>query len=131
MTQSIAMGTAARFRLCHSLDPNLFAETFNLHAARALAARVPCSTVFQRKAGVPILDNTDISWFQEIRMGVTNDALDGSELNEDDVAAAHNFFEMECLVRVLDAMETVASSEGLAREYVTHSRTYIPIFGTN
>lgn len=49
-------------------------------------------------------------------MGTANGALEGSELNEDDVAAAHNFFQMECLVRALDAMETVASSEGLARE---------------
>ena len=64
-------------------------------------------------------------------MGVANDALDGSELNEDDVAAAHNFFEMECLVRVLDAMETVASSEGLAREYVTQSRTHMLVSATD
>ncbi|KXJ89197.1 nuclear pore protein 84/107 [Microdochium bolleyi] len=93
-----------------------FLKTFNLHAARALADRVPCSKIFRIKAGVNISNDNDISWFEELRMGAANGALEGSELNEDDIAAAHNFFEMECLVRALDAMETVASSEGLARD---------------
>ncbi|KAH7026356.1 nuclear pore protein 84/107 [Microdochium trichocladiopsis] len=93
-----------------------FLRSFNLHAARALADRVPCSAIFQRKAGVNVSDDKDISWFEEIRLSASNGVLEDSELNDDDIVTARNFFEMECLVRTLDAMETVASSEGLARE---------------
>jgi nuclear pore complex protein Nup107 len=66
-----------------------------------------------------IPDDTDVSWFDDIRSGTTAVSLEGHDLTEVQVAAAKNFFEMECLVRALDSMETIASSEAMAQEYVS------------
>lgn len=45
-------------------------------------------------------------------------SLRGEDLSPEQVLAARNYFEMECLVRALDSMETIASSEAMAQEYV-------------
>lgn len=60
--------------------------------------------------------NADITWFDEVRSGVANGSLEESGLGIDDMIMAKNYFELECLVRSLDLMETIASSEGLAKE---------------
>ncbi|KAI1339561.1 nuclear pore protein 84/107 [Xylariaceae sp. FL0016] len=92
-----------------------FLKAFNLHAARALSERIRCSEIFRRKAGLAVPDDTDVSWFDEVRLGAENGSFeDGLNLNM--VAAARNFFELECLVRALDQMEWIASSEALAQD---------------
>lgn len=60
--------------------------------------------------------DADVTWFDEIRAGVANGSLEESGLRMEDMIAARNYFELECLVRSLDLMETIASSEGLAKE---------------
>ncbi|KAI8629091.1 nuclear pore protein 84/107 [Xylariaceae sp. FL1651] len=93
-----------------------FLKGFNLPAARSLSERVRCSEIFRRKAGIPIPDDTDITWFDELRSGAVTGSLQGNDLDPGQVAVARNFFEMECLVRALDSMETIASSEAMAQD---------------
>ncbi|KAI0424175.1 nuclear pore protein 84/107 [Xylaria sp. FL1042] len=105
-----------------------FLKGFNLHAARALSERVRCADIFRRKTGLTITDDTDVSWFEDIRSGAVSASLQGKDLSKEQIAGARNFFEMECLVRALDSMETIASSEAMAqdpteelgREFWTH-----------
>ncbi|KAI0905544.1 nuclear pore protein 84/107 [Ustulina deusta] len=93
-----------------------FLKGFNLHAARSLSERVRCADIFRRKTGLTITDDTDISWFEDVRSGAVTASLQGKDLSTEQVAAARNFFEMECLVRALDSMETIASSEAMAQD---------------
>ncbi|KAI0197719.1 nuclear pore protein 84/107 [Astrocystis sublimbata] len=93
-----------------------FLKGFNLHAARALSERVRCADIFRRKTGVAITDDDDSSWFDEIRSGAVPVALEGEELTVEQVTAARNYFEMECLIRALDSMETIASSSAMAQD---------------
>ncbi|KAI1121578.1 nuclear pore protein 84/107 [Nemania abortiva] len=93
-----------------------FLKGFNLHAARSLSERVQCADIFRRKTGLTITDDTDVSWFEDIRSGTTTISLQGIDLSVEQVAVAKNFFEMECLVRALDSMETIASSEAMAQD---------------
>ncbi|KAI0508515.1 nuclear pore protein 84/107 [Xylaria bambusicola] len=93
-----------------------FLKNFNLHAARSLSERVRCSEIFRKKASVPITDDTDVSWFEELRSGALTSSYQGNDLDAEQVAAARNYFEMECLVRALDCMETIASSEAMAQD---------------
>ncbi|KAI1325254.1 nuclear pore protein 84/107 [Xylariaceae sp. FL0255] len=93
-----------------------FLKSFNLHAARALSERVRCAEVFGKKAGLSIPDDTDLNWFSEVYSGAMTGSFEESGLGPDQVMAARSFFEMECLVRALDSMETIASSEGMAQD---------------
>ncbi|KAI0399473.1 nuclear pore protein 84/107 [Xylaria palmicola] len=93
-----------------------FLKEFNLQAARALADRVMCANVFRAKTDITITDDTDVSWFDEIRSGAAAGSLPGQAVSPEQVAAATNYFEMECLVRALDSMEWIASSAGLAQD---------------
>ncbi|KAH8156435.1 hypothetical protein CIB48_g11815 [Xylaria polymorpha] len=93
-----------------------FLKGFNLHAARGLSERVRCADIFRRKTGLTITDDTDVSWFEDIRSGAVTASLRGEDLTTEQVAAARNYFEMECLVRALDSMETIASSEAMAQD---------------
>jgi nuclear pore complex protein Nup107 len=94
-------------------------EGFNLHAARSLSERVRCADIFRKKAGVSIPDDADVTWFDDVRSGTITGSIKGNDLSTEQVAAARNFFEMECLVRALDSMETIASSEAMAQECVS------------
>ncbi|KAI0484750.1 nuclear pore protein 84/107 [Xylariaceae sp. FL0804] len=91
-----------------------FLKNFNLYAAKSLSERIRCSEIFKRKAGIAVSDDDDVSWFEEIRLGVMNGTFEDNGLTPDDMAVARNFFEMECLVRTLESMETIAS--GRARQ---------------
>ncbi|KAJ2972174.1 hypothetical protein NUW58_g9238 [Xylaria curta] len=93
-----------------------FLKGFNLHAARCLSERVRCADIFRRKTGLTITDDADVSWFEDVRSGAVTVSLRGEELSAEQIAAARNFFEMECLVRALDSMETIASSEAMAQD---------------
>ncbi|KAI1421608.1 nuclear pore protein 84/107 [Xylaria sp. FL1777] len=93
-----------------------FLKGFNLHAARSLSERVRCADIFRRKTSLTITDDTDVSWFEDVRSGAVTASLQGKDLSKEQVAVARNFFEMECLVRALDSMETIASSEAMAQD---------------
>ncbi|KAI1386934.1 nuclear pore protein 84/107 [Hypoxylon trugodes] len=93
-----------------------FLKQFNFNAARALYERVRCAEIFKRKAGIVYSDDSDVSWFDEVRASATNGSLEENGIGPDEVIAAQNFFEMECLIRALDSMETIASSELLAQD---------------
>ncbi|KAI1505327.1 nuclear pore protein 84/107 [Biscogniauxia marginata] len=92
-----------------------FLKQSNLHAARALSERVRCADIFKKKGVNHIPDDTDVSWFEEIRTAVASGSHD-SDLEPEDIVKARNYFEMECLVRALDCMETIASSEAMAQD---------------
>ncbi|KAI1364631.1 nuclear pore protein 84/107 [Xylaria arbuscula] len=93
-----------------------FLKNSNLHAARSLFERVQCAEIFRRKAGLTVTDDSDTTWFEDISSGVVTGTLEGKDLDTEQVAAARSFFEMECLVRALDSMETIASSEAMAQD---------------
>lgn len=95
---------------------NVEPENFNLHAARSLSERVQTADIFRKKAGLTITDDTDTTWFEDISSGVASGSLEGKDLDAEQVTAAKSYFEMECLVRALDSMETIASSEAMAQE---------------
>ncbi|KAI1482493.1 hypothetical protein K445DRAFT_313364 [Daldinia sp. EC12] len=93
-----------------------FLKQFNFHAARALSERVRCGEVFKRKAGIAYSDDSDVSWFDEVRANAAAGSLDDNSITLEEIAVAQNYFEMECLIRALDSMETIASSELLAQD---------------
>ncbi|KAH9887802.1 nuclear pore protein 84/107 [Xylariomycetidae sp. FL2044] len=93
-----------------------FLKEFNLTAARALSERVPCWAIFRQKAGLPLTEDLDASWFHEVRMGAEAGTLEENGIGVEEVAVARNFFEMESLVRTLDSMETLASYEDLSQD---------------
>lgn len=69
-----------------------------------------------------IAEDTDLLWFSEFDANVGMDeAYEGPR----DLVTARNFLELECMIRVLDSMETVASSQEIAQESVS-----IPILKT-
>ncbi|KAI8961768.1 nuclear pore protein 84/107 [Daldinia sp. FL1419] len=92
-----------------------FLKQFNFNAIRSFLDRFRCSMVFKRKAHLPETDDSDPSWFDAFRTDVANGKLE-SPISPEDMALAQNFFEMECLVRALDSMETIASIELLAQD---------------
>ncbi|KAK7951162.1 uncharacterized protein PG986_006890 [Apiospora aurea] len=69
-----------------------FLKSYNLHAARALSERVRCADIFRAKAG--------------------DEGYEGPR----DMVTARNYLELECMIRVLDSMETVASSQEIAQD---------------
>ncbi|KAI1107977.1 nuclear pore protein 84/107 [Nemania sp. NC0429] len=93
-----------------------FLKSFNLHAARSLSERARCAEMFRRKTGVNITDDTDIEWFDELQSGSVTVPFQGNDLTTEQVALARDYLEMECLVRALDSMETIASSEAMASD---------------
>ncbi|KAI1432007.1 nuclear pore protein 84/107 [Xylaria sp. CBS 124048] len=90
-----------------------FLAGLNLNAARRLSERVRCAEIFRQKARVTIVDDSNITWFEEVRLGRLSTSIGGKEMTLQQLSAARSFFEMECLVRALDSMETIASSESL------------------
>lgn len=63
-------------------------------------------------------DDSDSGWladFGSARLGTDSNEADVSQRGQM-VADARNFYELECLVRTLDSMETIASSEGMAQD---------------
>lgn len=120
----LAMGVAIYKRFMSMIDPacmlaqnwftNLQIESYNLHAARALSERVRCADIFRAKAGVTIAEDTDLSWFSDFDANPPLD--DESYAGPRDMVTARNYLELECMIRVLDSMETVASSQEIAQE---------------
>jgi nuclear pore complex protein Nup107 len=82
----------------------------NYQAAKSLAEAVSCAEIFRAKAGLALSEDaeTDPSWFNEMANGET--VLFEENEAPRELIAAYNFLQLECLVRALDSMETVASA---------------------
>ncbi|KAI1268822.1 nuclear pore protein 84/107 [Xylariaceae sp. FL1019] len=93
-----------------------FLKTFNLQSARTLCERVKCADIFRKKAGLTIPPDTDVSWFADAYASAREGIFEDDGLSAEDIAKAKPFFELECLVRVLDAIETVASTVRLDQD---------------
>lgn len=61
-------------------------------------------------------------WFEEFANGdFSAEFLEECGMGKDKlIAIVRNVWELECLVRALDSMETLSSLAGLSREYVLH-----------
>ncbi|KAI0136265.1 nuclear pore protein 84/107 [Xylariales sp. AK1849] len=107
-----------------------FLKTFSLQAARALSERVSCADVFRHKAGVVIQDDTDVAWFTEVAHG--DQLLDEDGSSPRQMTTAFNYLELEALIRVLDEIETVASTCGLQHDPTnTLTRDFFHALGDN
>ncbi|KAI0159552.1 nuclear pore protein 84/107 [Xylariaceae sp. FL1272] len=87
-----------------------FLKSFNLQSARSLCERIKCADIFRKKAGFPIPNDNDVSWFADAYSSAREGIFEEDGLSAEDFVKAKPFFELECLVRVLDAIETVAST---------------------
>lgn len=91
----------------------------HLNAARSFANRVPFSVIMRQRAN-PDQDENDLLYSEDAEFwacqiepaGTTN--ISPSQL----ASEARVLHDLECLVRALDTMETIASLAELSREYV-------------
>jgi nuclear pore complex protein Nup107 len=84
-----------------------------LNAARACSYRVPFAEIVRKMTGMPVPDDFSISWFEGVDF--RGSGLD-SEASITIAVEARNFYELECLVKALDTMETLASLAELSKE---------------
>ncbi len=94
-----------------------------LNAARQLANRVPISSILRVRIGsMEDHDEPDYFWVPDEEDGFWADQIDATTLSGPSprqlAAHARTFRDLECLVKALDAMETIASLTELSREYV-------------
>jgi nuclear pore complex protein Nup107 len=80
--------------------------------------------MISEKTGIPLGDAGDqpsATWFQEFESAVIpDDLLEECHLDREElITKVKNLWELECLVRALDAMETLASLAEISREYVS------------
>ena len=97
----------------------------HLDAARAFQARVPVVEIIRLKTGQDVVESPDASWILEV-IGdpavVTRDSVDDDANekygapNAQVATAVRNMWELECLVKALDAIETVSGIAQLVRE---------------
>ncbi|KAK1503392.1 hypothetical protein CTAM01_04704 [Colletotrichum tamarilloi] len=98
-----------------------FLKTMHLNAARSFANRVPFDSILRmRSSDFPEQAEDELWWTQDGEFWVNQ--LEGAgamDLSPSQVVSdAKVLRELECLVRALDTMETVASLAELSREYV-------------
>lgn len=98
-------------------------ERMRLRAARALSSRIPVKEIVQSKTDFQFSASTedgDTSWFDDFKaVDVSSEFLEDSNLTgEDLIKKVKTLFELECLVRALDSMETLSSLAEISREYV-------------
>ncbi|KAK3996460.1 nuclear pore protein 84/107 [Cladorrhinum sp. PSN332] len=123
------------------LIPGMFAETCayavrvykyllkktRLRAARAFSDRVSGREIIRTKSPVVVNDAGEDSgpaWFEQFANSeLPDDFFRECNASRDSlVSTVKNLWELECLVRALDAMETLSSLAGLSREESTTSR---------
>jgi nuclear pore complex protein Nup107 len=65
-------------------------------------------------------------WFEEFANGdFTAEFLETCQMSKEKlITLVRNLWELECLVRALDSMETLSSLAGLSREFVFRISTY-------
>jgi hypothetical protein len=101
-----------------------FLERTRLRAARALSERISGREIVKTKSPIPVRDASEDSgpgWFEEFASGdFPTEFLEECGLGKDKlITLVRNVWELECLVRALDSMETLSSLAGLSREYVS------------
>jgi len=99
----------------------LRAERARLRAARAFSTRVPGLEVIRRKTPAVFADeDPSLTWFEEFSEAILpDDFLTKCKMDKERMTTlVQNMWELESLVRALDAIETIASAAGLSREYV-------------
>ncbi|KAL2130221.1 hypothetical protein VTI74DRAFT_6739 [Chaetomium olivicolor] len=98
-----------------------------LRAARAFSERVPGREIVRLKSPIPVREASEDSgpgWFEEFASGeFSAEFLEECKLGKDKlITLVRNVWELECLVRALDSMETLSSLAGLSREESSTSR---------
>lgn len=103
------------------------AESARLRAARAFSERVPGREIVRTKSPIPVRGASEDSspgWFEEFANGdFPSEFLETCNLSSEKlITLVRNVWELECLVRALDSMETLSSLAGLSREYGSSGR---------
>ncbi|KAL2158572.1 hypothetical protein VTH06DRAFT_4339 [Thermothelomyces fergusii] len=98
-----------------------------LRAARAFSQRVPGREIILAKSPIHVKDASEDSgpgWFEEFAgSDLPAEFLEKCQLSKDRlITLVRNVWELECLVRALDSMETLSSLAGLSREENNTSR---------
>jgi nuclear pore complex protein Nup107 len=98
-------------------------ERTRLRAARAFSDRISGREIVKTKSPIPIREASEDSgpgWFEEFATGdFPAEFLEACQMGKDKlITLVRNVWELECLVRALDSMETLSSLAGLSREYV-------------
>ncbi|KAI1868645.1 hypothetical protein JX265_005323 [Neoarthrinium moseri] len=88
-----------------------FLRSGNIHAAKTLSERVSCAKIFTEKARIPIQDEYNLAWWDEVANN--EDDLVDENNNPRQLTTARNYLDLESLVRALDAMETVGATADL------------------
>ncbi|KAJ4295819.1 Nucleoporin nup84 [Collariella sp. IMI 366227] len=102
-----------------------FLKRTRLRAARAFTERIPGREIVRLKSPIPVREPSEDSgpgWFEEFASAeFPVEFLEECNLSKEKlIALVRNVWELECLVRALDSMETLSSLAGLSREYGYH-----------
>ena len=103
-------------------NTNRALERTRLRAARSFSERVPGREIVRNKSPIAVRDAGEDSgpgWFEEFANGhFSAEFLEECGIGKDRlITTVRNVWELECLVRALDSMETLSSLAGLSREY--------------
>lgn len=96
----------------------------HLDAARTFQTRAPVVEIIRLKTGKDVVEGSDATWIEEIFADpVAHDQVpDDGGIAEFGASrarvkgAVRNMWELECLVKALDAIETVSGIAQLVRE---------------
>ncbi|KAK2002863.1 hypothetical protein LX36DRAFT_707547 [Colletotrichum falcatum] len=95
-----------------------FLRTMRLNAARSFASRVSFSTIMRQRVELHEQDANDSWWPEDAEFWAAQiETTDAKSLSPSQLASeARAFRELECLVKALDTMETIASLAELSKE---------------
>ncbi|KAK2021487.1 hypothetical protein LX32DRAFT_249425 [Colletotrichum zoysiae] len=95
-----------------------FLRTMRLNAARSFASRISFNTIMRQRIELPGQDDNDSWWPEDLEFWAGQiEAAGAKSLSPSQIASeARAFRELECLVKALDTMETIASLAELSRE---------------
>ncbi|KAJ0167155.1 Nucleoporin NUP84 [Colletotrichum tanaceti] len=95
-----------------------FLKTLRLNAARSFASRVSFSTIMAHRVEFAEQDANDTWWTEDAEFWAGQIEASGAKsLSPSQLALeARSFRDLECLVKALDTMETIASLTELSRE---------------
>lgn len=93
----------------------------HLRAARSFSNRVPVKEIILAKTGVPLPasnEESDTAWYEDFETAEFPDEfLEECNLTNNELLnQVRNLWELECLVRALDSMETLSSLAEISRE---------------
>lgn len=104
-----------------------FLKSMRLRAARALSERVSGRAIIEQKTSLPLRgleEDSGPGWFEDFTaVELPDDLLRESNTSAEELTnTVRNMWELECLVRALDSMETLSSLAGITREENSSSR---------